>query len=67
MMVINGRRTWKSNAKGCIMVVGDKDTLETVMHFLDVGMHFLDVVMRFSVSVLRFPNKIVVFPEHEQW
>lgn len=67
MMVTNGRRTWKSNAKGCAIVVGDKDILETVMHFLDVGIHFLDEAMLVSVFSLRFPNNIVVFPEHEQW
>lgn len=31
-MATNGWKTWKSNATGCIGVVGESDTLVKVMH-----------------------------------
>lgn len=30
-MATNGWKTWKSNVTGCIVVVGESDTLEMVM------------------------------------
>ena len=53
-MATNGWKTWKSNVTGCIVVVGESDTLEMVMQPLDEGIH-LSVVGLQSLAVAALP------------
>lgn len=59
MMAINGWNAWKSNAVGCICVLGERYRLEVVIHPL------VDLELCSSWDV--WVKVIVVLPEHEQW